>query len=194
MTKYSATASASYRGTSTANSTATGNTLCEAKENAKKSALTSAKFALVPPPHVDVNQDTCKDLILSCIDFRFVDDAGYYMNIKGNCNNYDQFVLAGASLGYNGISGYENWILCCNQHINLSYELHGISEITIFDHLNCGGYKLEYTPEQLEGDGEFNLHVENLNKAEKTLKEKYSFLEKVNKIIFDLNFNAIIIP
>lgn len=194
MTKYSANATASYTGTSTATSTATGNTQCEAKKNANKAALTSAKFALVPPPHVDPNQDTCKDFILSCIDFRFVDDAGYYMNTKGYCNNYDQFVLVGASLGYNGISGYENWILCCNQHINLSHELHGISEITIFDHLECGGYKLEYTPEQLAGDGEFKLHVENLNKAEKTLKEKYSFLEKVNKIIFDLNYNAIIIP
>ena len=194
MTKYSATATASCSGTSTASSTATGNSLSEAINNANKAALTSAKFALVPPPHVYEDQHTCKYLILSCIDFRFVDDAGYYMNIKGNCNNYDQFVLAGASLGYNGIDGYENWILCCNQHIELSHELHEISEMTIFDHLNCSAYKLEYTSEQLAGDGEFNLHVENLNKAEKTLKEKYSFLEKVNKIIFDLDFNAIIIP
>jgi len=194
MNNFFATATSSYSGTSTADSTATGNTLSEAEDNAKKAALNSAKFALVQPEHVDPEQHTCKNLILSCIDFRFVDDAGYYMNIKGYCNNYDQFVLAGASLGYNGIKGYKNWIKCCNEHIELSHDLHEISEITIFDHLSCGAYKLAYTSEELAGDGELNLHIENLNKAEKTLKEKYSFLKKVNKIIFDLNFNTIIIP
>jgi len=193
MRKYSATATATCTGTSTASS-GSGNTLNEAINNANESALNAAKFALCPPPHVDSEQHTCKDLILSCIDFRFVDDYGYYMNLNGNCNNYDQFVLAGASLGYNGIQGYENWILSCDQTIELSRDLHEITEITIFDHLDCGAYTLVYTDEELAGDGEFKLHVENLNKASETLKKKYPFLEKVNKIIYDLSFNAIVIP
>jgi hypothetical protein len=34
------------------------------------------------------------------MDFRLVDDTVYYLNSLGLNNNYDQFVLAGASLGF----------------------------------------------------------------------------------------------
>jgi len=141
--------------------------------------------------HPKKNKKTCKCLTLSCMDFRFVDDITHFMNCNGNRNNYDHFVLAGASLGYNGIPGYKNWIPVFNETVGLARKLHKISEITIFDHLGCGAFKLAYKPEQLKGDGEFNLHVENLNKAEKTLKAKFPFIKKVNKIIFDLNYKPI---
>ena len=194
MIKYRATATASASSTSTATSSATGNTPEEAYKNAYKSALTSAKYSLEtldqPPPE----QYSCESFCLSCIDFRFVDNLTSYQSIKGKINNYDQFVLAGSSLGYNGISNYENWKLCCDQHIELSYKLHDIHEIDLYDHLTCGAYKLVYTPDQLEGDGEFKLHVVNLNKAEATIMKKYSFITKVNKFIFDLSYNVIHIP
>jgi hypothetical protein len=191
MSKYTATATATTSATSTATATATGNSPLEAYNNAYESALTSAKYSLEsleqPPPE----QHSCESFCLSCIDFRFVDDLSSYQKIKGNVNNYDQFILAGSSLGYNGIPGYENWILCCDQHIELSRELHDITEVDLFDHLSCGAYGLVYTPEQLEGDGEFKLHVENLNKAEATILKTYPFITKVNKFIFDLSYNAI---
>lgn len=168
------------------------NDLCESVYNVNATA--SPEFTAIKPPSVSTVQRTCKNMMLSCIDFRFVNGTSYYMNINGKCNKYDQFVLAGSSLGYNGIQGYENWTSCCNQHIELAHKLHNITEITIFDHLDCGAYKLVYTAEELAGEGEFNLHVENLNKASVTLKEKYPFLEKINKIIIDFNFNMIVIP
>jgi len=191
MSEFSATATASTSATSTSTSTATGNTPVEAYKNAYNSALTSAKYSLAqleqPPPE----QKTCEQFCLSCIDFRFSDDVTFYQNIKGKCNNYDKFVLAGASLGYNGIPGYENWTLCCDQHITIARDLHQITEVVLFDHLACGAYGLVYTPEQLEGDGEFKLHVENLNKAEATILKTYPFITSVKKFIFDLNYNAI---
>jgi len=192
--QYTSTATASASATSTASATATGNTPVEANNNAHDAALTSAKFSLAtlvqPPPE----QKSCEQFCLSCIDFRFVSDLGYYQNVKGKINNYDQFILAGASLGYNGIPDYENWTLCCDQHIQIARELHQITEVDLFDHLDCGAYRLVYTPEELEGDGEFKLHVENLNKAEDTIFQKYPFITKVNKFIFDLSYNAIPIP
>lgn len=60
--------------------------------------------------------------------------------------------------------------------------------------MKCGAYKLQYTPEQLAGDGEYKLHVENLIKAEKTLKEKFPFIKTVNKYIMQLNGEATRIP
>jgi hypothetical protein len=187
---FSATASA----TSSATSTATGNTMEEAVNNANTSANTSAYYSLIHPSHPSPDQKSCEKFVLSCIDFRFIDDYGNYMNVLGNSNNYDQFILAGSSLGYNGIPGYENWIPCCDQHIELAPDLHSINTVIIFDHLDCGAYGLVYTPEELAGDGEFKLHVKNLNTAEKTLREKYPFLVKVNKIIFDLDYKPITIP
>lgn len=192
--QYTATATASTSATSTATSTATGNTPEEAFDNAYNSAETSANYSLAKLTHPPESQHTCEQFCLSCIDFRFVDDVTFYQNLKGDANNHDAFCLAGASLGYNGIPNYENWILCCEQTIDLSYDLHEISEVTIFDHLDCGAYGLVYTPEQLEGDGEFKLHVENLNKAEATILKKFSYIKKVNKFIFDLSYNAIQIP
>ena len=38
--------------------------------------------------------------LICCMDFRLCDDIVKFMNEKGWNNNYDQFVLAGASLGF----------------------------------------------------------------------------------------------
>jgi len=38
-------------------------------------------------------------MVLSCMDFRLLDDTTVFMNARGYNNNYDQFILAGASLG-----------------------------------------------------------------------------------------------
>jgi hypothetical protein len=189
-----ATASASANASSTATSTGTGNNLEEATQNANNAAQTAARYSLVPPTGPPPGQKTCDQLCLSCIDFRFVDNVTYYQNIKGNINNYDKIIAPGASLGYNGIPGYEVYVDSINATIPLSYDLHKIDEVAIFDHLDCGAFGLVYTPEQLAGDGEFNLHVENLNKAAKTILETYSFIKNVKKFIIDVNYNVIEIP
>jgi hypothetical protein len=191
---FTATATATQTGTSTSTSTATGNTLEEAVNNANKIALNSATYGLAPPTLVGSDKHTCEKFCLSCIDFRFVDDTSYYMSCIGDSNNYDQFILAGASLGYNGITGYDSWPICCNDNLQLSHNLHSISEVNIFDHLECGAYKMVYTEEELKGDGEFKLHVENLNKAERTILNKFPFVKKVNKYIFGMDFKPMVIP
>jgi hypothetical protein len=40
-------------------------------------------------------------MVLACMDFRLIDDEVYYFNKVGYTNNYDKFILAGASVGYN---------------------------------------------------------------------------------------------
>jgi hypothetical protein len=42
-----------------------------------------------------------KVLLLTCIDFRLIDDTTIFMNKIGLNNNYDEFIVAGASLCYN---------------------------------------------------------------------------------------------
>ena len=116
------------------------------------------------------------------------------MDIKGNANNYDNLIIAGASLGYNGIPGYENWTVFADQNFELARQLHSIDEINIFEHYECGAYGLVYTPEQLADGGEFNLQVENLNIAEQTIKSKFPFIKRVNKYIIDREGKIVTIP
>ena len=44
---------------------------------------------------------TAKAFVITCMDFRLIDDVGTYLDNIGYHNNYDEFILAGASLGYN---------------------------------------------------------------------------------------------
>jgi len=194
MFSATATATASSTGASTATATATGNNLEEAIQNANNAALVSAKYSFVKPEGPPPTQTTCSQFCLSCIDFRFVDNVTYYQNVKGFVNDYDKFVAPGSSLAYNGIPGYETYVESINATIPLAYDLHKIDEISIFDHLECGAYGLVYTPEELAGDGEFKLHVENLDKAAKSILEKYSFVKTVKKFIIDISYNVIEIP
>ena len=41
-------------------------------------------------------------LVLTCMDFRFIDDEDRFLDKIGLNNSYDKFVLAGASLAYSG--------------------------------------------------------------------------------------------
>ena len=86
---------------------------------------------------------TAKALVLSCMDFRLIDDEVYYFNNMGYTNNYDKFVLAGASLGYNQTK-FPEWKQSLNKHIELAIQLHQINEIIVLEHMNCGAYKILY--------------------------------------------------
>jgi hypothetical protein len=179
----------------TSTASATGNTLDEATKNAHQSSILAVQGELRKLLPNDPNAHTAKTCLLNCIDFRLIDYETFLLDSTGYLYNFDEFILAGASLGYNGIDGYfSKWRNCCNDHIELSHKLHDISEVTIIDHMGCGAYKLQYKPEELAGDGEYNLHIENLNKAEKTIKKKFPFITKVTKYIMDLNGKASIIP
>ena len=124
-------------------------------------------------------EDGIKALVITCIDFRLIDDAVYYLNSKGYLNNYDEFILAGASLGYNtslnGVnSQYSGWNNILENHIDISYTLHKIKEIIVIDHMDCGAYKA-----QLNGGNAFskyeeiNQHIKQLNNFNTTINNKY---------------------
>jgi len=80
---------------------------------------------------------TAKALVITCMDFRLIDDAVYFLNSKGYNNNYDELILAGGSLGYNQTK-YESWKKTVDDHIGLAKKLHNIKEIIVIDHMDCG--------------------------------------------------------
>ena len=48
-----------------------------------------------------------KAIILTCMDFRVIDDTTFLLNSLGYNNNYDQFILAGSSFGL--LNDSDNW-------------------------------------------------------------------------------------
>lgn len=95
-------------------------------------------------------------LLLSCIDLRLNDNITHFMDHDNLTNRYDQFILAGTSVG--GLMGtardpndpedhlqrlpeYEHWHKALTDHIDLAIKLHDIRDIYIIEHRNCGAYK-----------------------------------------------------
>lgn len=91
-------------------------------------------------------------LLISCMDLRLLDNIIHFMEHENLINRYDQYIMAGASIGalvgsapdddeLRRIDEYECWKTGLFQHIDLSIQLHNIKDIYILDHRNCGAYK-----------------------------------------------------
>jgi hypothetical protein len=146
------------------------------------------------------NVHKAKAMVITCIDFRLIDDAVRFMNRLGYNNNYDEFIIAGASLGYNKTSPVPfctEWKKTIDDHIGLSMTLHDIKEIIVIDHMYCGAYKKYYTDtgDSAINNGEFtseqaeiDKHKENLQIFVTLIQERYPYLG-VKAYLMDLHGN-----
>ena len=129
-------------------------------------------FYIPMPTQNQLIAHTAKALVITCMDFRLIDDAVYFLNRAGYNNNYDEIVLAGASLGYNQTK-YDCWKKTVDDHIGLAKKLHHINEIIVIDHMDCGAYKLFYGKTKMSREEELELHKENFDKFEDLITSKY---------------------
>lgn len=162
--------------------------------------------SVVNPP----NKSTAKAMLLTCIDFRFIDNMVYDMISLGYLDEYSQFILAGASLGYNtalnmddanntysnSLEGSPNdpitnsWANLFEKHIDISKDLHQIKEIIIIDHYDCGAFKVFYGLSGKNSDT-YNYHIVNLSNCVRKLKNKYGSTFTYKVFICDLEDNII---
>jgi len=119
------------------------------------------------PTQDQMEAHKAKAILLTCMDFRLLDDMVYFMKHVGYHNNYDQCILAGASLGFNQ-DQFPEWPVAFKKHVELAEKLHSISEIIVMDHSCCGAYKLIYG--ELTPDQERTKHFENILAFEKIMK------------------------
>jgi hypothetical protein len=87
-------------------------------------------------------------LVLNCMDFRLVDEGVQYFNARGLRNNYDQVILAGASIGALGKLGPE-WAATFWKHVDTAIALHKIEKLIVLDHRDCGAYKIVFGAESI---------------------------------------------
>jgi len=116
-------------------------------------------------------------LLLSCMDFRLMDDIERYMSARGLRGRYDHVVLAGASLG--AITDrYPAWNTTFWQHLDIAIELHDIHTVILMDHRDCGAYKVILGPEHAEDPKvEMDVHAAQLGTLRARIEEKYPKLE-----------------
>jgi len=159
---------------------------CRYRVNNKNEKFKTNKVYEIPD---QLTSYTAKALVLSCMDFRFIDDEVNYFNKIGYTNNYNKFILAGASLGYNQ-KEYPEWNKTLNKHIELAIKLHNIEEIIVLEHMGCGAYKIFYDNDSLSENEELNLHKLNANKFKKIIHSKFPTL-KVSAFLMDLHGSVI---
>ena len=80
-------------------------------------------------------------LLLSCMDYRLMNDVEAYMDGRGLKENYDHVILAGASLGAVNTT-YPAWRDVFFTHLDLAVQLHDVHRVIVVDHRDCGAYKL----------------------------------------------------
>lgn len=170
------------------------------------------------PPVCEVIPNTygAKVLILGCIDPRFQAIlSSFLVNYKEIQFLYDLFILAGASLGAN--QSYLNfpetlrepgqtvgtpyplnqipqwgqfWGPSFFDTLALAIQLHNITDVWVFDHLDCGAYKLIKFGDYYASDLKLPPHVEELKKLEGFIQETTPSLG-FKGFVADMNGNII---
>jgi|688.fasta_scaffold253443_2 hypothetical protein len=132
-----------------------------------------------------------KAIVITCIDFRLRDDAVLFLNSINLNNNYDEFILAGASLGYNQTL-FSAWTETLDKHIELAEQLHEITDVIVIDHMNCGAYKIFYNLASIDRATEITMHKANFITFTQTINGKYPNL-KVSTYLMDLDGTLVVL-
>ena len=124
---------------------------------------------MTPPKNIE---SSAKVLVLSCIDPRYSATLEKYLIDDKELNgDYDAFSLAGAELG---AITHVKWRRTLMEHIQLAIDLHGITCVYSFSHLDCGAYKSFL---ELKDDHDPKIHTKELRKFKKMLKKAFPTLD-----------------
>jgi carbonic anhydrase len=115
-------------------------------------------------------------LLLSCMDFRLVDDTARYMASRGMTDKYDHIILAGAALGAL-TEKFPAWNQTFWDHVGVAIDLHKIHKVLVLDHRDCGAYKVilgeDFAKDPVK---ETAIHATQLKRLGKLIQEKYPAL------------------
>ena len=132
-----------------------------------------AFYVLQSAQPVRAEKHEAQALVLSCIDFRFLESELSFLAEKNLANQYDWTALAGASLALAEFPHPADTVAFWDQ-LDLSYRLHHINKVIILDHQDCGAYaskidlNLSLNPER-----ELQAHADYLNQAYWAIRARY---------------------
>ena len=116
-------------------------------------------------------------LLLTCMDYRLVNEVEAYMTKRGMRDKYDHMILAGASLGALN-DKYAVWNEVFWTHLDLAVQLHEVHRLIVIDHRDCGAYKLVLGEAAVkDADSEFKSHVKQLYALRSQVTTKHPHIE-----------------
>lgn len=134
----------------------------------------AAASTLAPFPATAAGQ--AEVLLLSCMDYRLISDVTRYMAGQGYDDNYDQVILAGASLAA-VTDKFLDWNQTFWQHLEIAIQLHGITKLLVMDHRDCGAYKVIFNKDFAQDPvAETMIHAEVMKKLDQQVAQKYPAL------------------
>jgi carbonic anhydrase len=120
---------------------------------------------------------TTEALLLSCMDYRLMDDIEKYMSGRGLRDKYDHIILAGASLGA-VTPKYPAWNQTFWEHLDVAIKLHDIHKVIVMDHRDCGAYKVILGADKVaDAKMEKDVHTVQLKQLKAAINKKYPKLE-----------------
>jgi carbonic anhydrase len=121
---------------------------------------------------------SAKALVLHCIDFRFIHDIVHFMKSVGLLGQYDDVAAAGAAKNLaDPYDGHDQEFVL--RQIEIARKLHGISEVYVINHLDCGAYgKGTFA----NADEERARHQRDLQVAKNVIERRFEGLH-VTKIL-----------
>lgn len=147
--------------------------------------MTPTQITVQEDPHGE-KKHQATSLVLSCLDYRFIGPTIEHLYQRSKAFDFDYFVLAGASLGYNESIQPEptveipevtsrSWHDAFEDHIRLARTLHNIRQIIVIDHQECGYYHAVYGAEVATSKQEAHKHEYNIHKFIQTMKSNPEF-------------------
>lgn len=110
--------------------------------------------------------------VLSCMDYSLVDKTIELLKNECCMDEFDHFILAGASLGYNQCK-YPDWKTAFTEHLDLAIEMHNIKKIIVLEHEGCSAYGMLYEDDDVNIYNENSYHFMNMIQFVNTMQELY---------------------
>ena len=122
-------------------------------------------------------------LLLSCTDFRLMDEIERYMTARGLRDRYVHVALEGASLGVDS-DKHPAWSATFWEQLELAVEHQRIRRVIVIDHRDCDAYRRELGDEHLKDvKTERQAHAAELRKLKDRIREKYPEVEVEMKLM-----------
>ena len=124
----------------------------------------------------------CKALVLHCMDFRFKPKVHEFLVSEGIMGDFDDVSIAGACKNFVSPQNDAERELMLRQ-IEISKRLHGIEEVILMNHTDCGAYGGHAAFESAEA--EHRKHADDMDASKKMILDRWPEL-KVKKILAKL--------
>ena len=124
-------------------------------------------------------------LLLQCMDSRYPHRTIQTMDSLGLRGKYDQLILAGASLG---VVHRTEWQITFFDQLEFAIREHGVSQVLILDHRDCGAFKKfldpPVTPDDPEKEKE--AHIETSSRAIVAIRARFPELTAVRCLLLPI--------